>query len=240
MKKLIQGVALSLTILTAGISHADEAAIKSAITKTMPTAKIDSITETPVKGVYEVSIDGGMSYVSADGRYAFQGHLIDIDQKKDLTEAKLAEVRKKAIDGLGDKMIVFKAKIPKYTVSIFTDIDCGYCRKLHSEIDTYLAEGITIQYLFYPRAGKDSESYKKAVAVWCAKDRNSALTAAKKDQKIDMKTCDNPVDEHMKLADIFQVRGTPMIVTEKGNVYPGYLPAKELLEALKAEQTASK
>jgi thiol:disulfide interchange protein DsbC len=99
-----------------------------------------------------------------------------------------------------------------------------------------LAEGITIQYLFYPRAGKDSESYKKAVAVWCAKDRNAALTAAKKDQKLDMKTCDNPVDQHMKLAEAFQVKGTPMIVTEKGNVYPGYLPAKELLEALQAEQ----
>jgi thiol:disulfide interchange protein DsbC len=133
-------------------------------------------------------------------------------------------------------MIVFKPKIAKYTVTIFTDIDCGYCRKLHSEIDQYMAEGITIQYLFYPRAGKGSDSYNKAVAVWCAKDHNAALTAAKKDEKIEMKTCDNPVDKHMQLAEDFEVKGTPMVVTEKGNIYPGYLPAKQLVEALEAEK----
>ena len=240
MKKYILLTTLSLATLGTAASHADEAAIKAEISKTMPSTKIESIKESPVKGVYEVSVDNALIYMSSDAHYAFQGHLIDIANKKDLTEEKLADVRKNAISKLGDKKIVFKAKIPKYTVSIFTDIDCGYCRKLHSEIDSYLAEGITIQYLFYPRAGKDSESYKKAVAVWCAKDRNAALTAAKKDQKIDMQTCENPVDEHMKLAEVFQVRGTPMIVTEKGNVYPGYVPAKELLAALKAENTPSK
>ncbi len=133
-------------------------------------------------------------------------------------------------------MVVFKPKIKKYTVSIFTDIDCGYCRKLHSEIDQYLAEGITIQYLFFPRAGKGSESYDKAVSVWCADDRNAALTAAKKDQKIAPKTCANPVDEHMQLGEDFGVKGTPMIVTDKGNIYPGYLPAKQLVEALESEK----
>ncbi len=89
---------------------------------------------------------------------------------------------------------------------------------------------------FYPRAGKGSDSYNKAVAVWCAKDRNAALTAAKKDQKLDMKTCDNPVDEHMQLGEDFGVKGTPMIVTEQGNIYPGYLPAKELFEVLENEK----
>jgi thiol:disulfide interchange protein DsbC len=102
-------------------------------------------------------------------------------------------------------------------------------------LDSYLAEGIQVQYLFYPRAGKGSESYNKAVSVWCAKDRNAALTAAKKDQKIEAKTCENPIDEHMAIAADFDVKGTPMIVTDKGTIYPGYLPAKQLLEVLKDE-----
>ncbi|GAB6139766.1 bifunctional protein-disulfide isomerase/oxidoreductase DsbC [Methylosoma difficile] len=237
MKKFIQIAALSLMSIAATVSHANDDAIKASITKSMPAAKIGDITETPLKGIYEVSIGAETIYMSGDGRYAFQGHLIDLEGKKDLTEEKLSAARKKAIAGIGNNMIVFKPKIAKYTVTIFTDIDCGYCRKLHSELDTYLAEGITIQYLFYPRAGKDSESYHKAVAVWCAKDRNAALTAAKKDEKLDMKTCENPVDEHMKLAEMFQLRGTPMIVTEKGNTYPGYMPAKQLLEALQAEES---
>jgi thiol:disulfide interchange protein DsbC len=162
--------------------------------------------------------------------------LVDIAARTDLTEAKLGGARKQALEKLGqDKMIVFKAKINKYTVSIFTDIDCGYCRKLHSEIDQYLAEGITIQYLFFPRAGKGSDSYSKAVSVWCADDRKAALTAAKKGDTPPAKTCDNPVDQHMELAEEFEVKGTPMIVSAKGTIFPGYLPAKQLAEALADE-----
>jgi thiol:disulfide interchange protein DsbC len=176
-------------------------------------------------------------YVSDDAKYLIQGRLVDLATRTDLTEAKLSGSRKLALEKLGvDKMIVFKPKIGKYKVSVFTDIDCGYCRKLHSEIDQYLSQGITIQYLFFPRAGKGSDSYNKAVSVWCSDDRNAALTAAKKDQKLPAKTCVNPVDEHMQLATDFDVKGTPMIVTEKGNVFPGYLPAKQLVEALESEK----
>jgi thiol:disulfide interchange protein DsbC len=120
-------------------------------------------------------------------------------------------------------------------VSIFTDIDCGYCRKLHSEIDQYMAQGITIRYMFFPRAGKGSDSYKKAVSVWCAADKNKALTAAKKGENLDAKTCENPVDEHMALGEAFGMNGTPMIVTQKGNILPGYVPAPQLAKVLANE-----
>jgi thiol:disulfide interchange protein DsbC len=220
------------------LTYADESAIKKALAKAMPTVNVDSIKPSEVKGLYEVSMGANVFYVSDDGKYLLQGRLVDLATRTDLTEEKLSGTRKLALEKLGvNKMIVFKPKIAKYTVSIFTDIDCGYCRKLHSEIDQYLAEGITIQYLFFPRAGKGSDSYNKAVSVWCSDDRNAALTAAKKDQKIPAKTCENPVDEHMQLAADFDVKGTPMIVTEKGTVYPGYLPAKQLLEALESEKS---
>jgi thiol:disulfide interchange protein DsbC len=239
MKKTLKIAALSMMALAAPVANADEDAIKQAIAKSMPEVKIDSIHPSEAKGLYEVAVGSSVLYATEDGKYLLQGRLIDVASRTDLTERKLAVGRLAALDKIGkDNMIIFKAKIPKYTVSIFTDIDCGYCRKLHSEIDQYLAQGITIQYLFFPRAGKGSDSYNKAVSVWCAKDRNAALTAAKKDQTIEAKTCDNPVDEHMKLADAFEVKGTPMVVTEKGNIYPGYLPAKELVEALEAERKA--
>ena len=206
------------------------------MTKSMPAMKIDSVTPSEIKGLYEVIVGANIFYVSEDGKYLLQGRLVDVAARKDLTEEKLAGTRKKAIEKIGqENMIVFKPKIGKYTVTVFTDIDCGYCRKLHSEIDQYLAQGITIQYLFFPRAGKDSDSYTKAVSVWCAKDRNAAFTDAKKGNTPPAKTCDNPIDKHMQLAADFDVKGTPMIVTEKGNIYPGYLPAKQLLEALESE-----
>lgn len=236
MKKIITLAAVSLLSLTFSAVQADENTIKASIAKSMPTMKVDAIKPSEVKGLYEISVGSNVFYVSDDGKYLIEGHLIDIAAKKDLTEGKLSESHVKAIKNLGvDKMIVFKAKDSKYTVSIFTDIDCGYCRKLHSEIDSYLAEGITVQYIFFPRSGKDTESYKKAISVWCADDRKAALTAAKKGETIKEKTCANPIDEHMKLAGEFEVNGTPTIVSEKGVVYPGYLPAKQLVEMLKGE-----
>lgn len=239
MKKITQVTGLLLFALMLPFANADEAAIRKAIEKSMPTAKIESIKPSEIKGVYEVILGSSIYYVSDDGKYLLQGRLIDVENRTDLTEQKLGATRKAALEKMGvDNMIVFKPKLGKYKVSIFTDIDCGYCRKLHSEIDQYLAEGITIQYLFFPRAGKGSDSYDKAVSVWCAKDRNAALTAAKKDQKLEKNICANPVDKHMQLAAEFDVKGTPMIVTENGNIYPGYLPAKQLLEALQGEKAS--
>ncbi|MEY4768930.1 MAG: hypothetical protein RL637_1569 [Pseudomonadota bacterium] len=215
---------------------ADEESIKKALTTAMPSVKIESIKPSELKGLQEVVIDGNIFYISEDGKYLLQGHLIDIKAKKDLTEAKLAVAHKQDLDVMGENnMIIFKPKIKKYQVSVFTDIDCGYCRKLHSEIDQYLAEGITIRYLFFPRSGKGSESYNKAISVWCAEDKQAALTAAKLGKPIENKQCKNPVDAHMNLGEKFGARGTPMIVTEKGNILPGYVPAKQLAQTLAAE-----
>jgi thiol:disulfide interchange protein DsbC len=237
MKKIINLAVLSMFGLSVSIAHADENAIRDALTKSMPSIKIGSIKPSEVNDIYEVTVGGNIVYVSGDGKYLIQGHLVDVAARRDLTEEKLGNTRKQALEKIGvDKMIVFAPKNSKYTVSIFTDIDCGYCRKLHSEIDQYMAEGITIQYLFFPRAGKGSDSYQKAVSVWCADDRKAALTAAKKGGTPPAKTCDNPVDEHMQLAEEFEVKGTPMMVTEKGNIFPGYLPAKQLAEALADEK----
>jgi len=240
MKKVIKIASLSLFGLTLSVAHADENAIRQALAKSMPAAKVESVKPAQIKGLYEVVVGADIFYASEDGKYLIQGRLIDIESRTDLTEEKLSGARKQAIAKLGqDKMIVFKPKKSKYTVTVFTDIDCGYCRKLHSELDQYMAEGITIQYLFFPRAGKGSDSYDKAVSVWCSDDQKAALTAAKKGDTPPAKTCDNPVDEHMQLGESFDVKGTPMIVTEKGAIYPGYLPAKQLAEAL-ADEKAQK
>ena len=239
MNKSIKIAVLLLSGLAWSMATADENSVKKALATAMPSVKIDSIKPSEINGLFEVTMGANIYYVSDDGKYLLQGRLVDLATRTDLTESKMSGTRKLALEKLvQDKMIVFKPKIAKYKVTVFTDIDCGYCRKLHSEIDQYLAQGITIQYLFYPRAGKGSDSYNKAISVWCSSDRNAALTAAKKDQTLPAKTCENPVDEHMKLAEEFDVKGTPMIVTEKGNVFPGYLPAKQLVEALESEKSA--
>ncbi len=236
IKQIIRlGVLSGITLIASDV-YSDENAVRKALNLSMPSLSVDAVKPSEINGLYEVTVGSNIFYVSDDGKYLMQGHLIDIAQRKDLTEIKLADSRREAIDKLGDdQTIIFKPETSRYKVSVFTDIDCGYCRKLHSEMDQYLAEGITIQYLFYPRAGKGSDSYNKAVSVWCAEDRNTALTLAKQGKTPEPKTCDNPVDTHMKLGADFDARGTPMIVTEKGNIFPGYVPAKQLAKALASE-----
>jgi thiol:disulfide interchange protein DsbC len=236
MKKITRILALTACAIVSSSASADEASIKKALSNFMPQGQVDSVKPSEIKGIYEVTIGANIFYASEDGKYLLQGQLFDVEAKKNLTETKMADVRKSGLDKIGvQNMIVFKPETSKHQVSVFTDIDCGYCRKLHSEMDQYLAQGITVRYLFYPRAGKGSDSYKKAVSVWCAADKNKALTAAKKGENLDSKTCDNPVDRHMQLGEEFGMNGTPMIITEKGNVLPGYVPAQQLAKILASE-----
>ena len=203
---------------------------------------------TVVPGLDEFVSGAKLYYVSGDGEYFIEGSLIDVKANKDLTEARLGEGRIAELDKVGlNNMIVFKPGLPKkakHVAYVFTDIDCGYCRKLHSEMEQYMAAGIEIRYLFFPRAGLGSDSYNKAVAVWCAKDakdkdkntaRQEALTKAKKGESIDMKQCDNPVKAHMELGEELGASGTPMIITEKGTIIPGYVDATRLSQHMDKE-----
>lgn len=231
------GVAfLGMAALFFGPAYADNKAIEQALKDALPGVKPDSITPSAMSGLYEVVVGPKLFYVSEDGRYLFQGSMIDIKAREDLTEGKLADARVSSLKKVGsDNMIVFKPKSSKHLLYVFTDIDCGYCRKLHSEIDQYLTEGIEIRYLFFPRAGEGSDSYKKAVSVWCADDRNAALTKAKRGETIENRQCDNPVDRHLTLGTQMDAAGTPMLVTEKGNILPGYVPASQLAKILAQE-----
>lgn len=232
MKYLILGAISALSLFT-GVVSADSKTVEAALKQELPSIKPDSITESPVKGLYEVVVGARLFYVSEDGKFLIHGSIMDLKTREDLSDRRLGAIRLKALEKVGlDNMIVFKPKIQKHFIYVFTDIDCGYCRKLHSQVEDYLREGIEVRYLFFPRAGKDSDSYHKAVTVWCAKDRNAALTRAKNGESFSQKTCKNPVDEHMALAQAMGANGTPMIVTDKGVIIPGYVPAKELVKEL--------
>ncbi|WP_022947203.1 DsbC family protein [Methylohalobius crimeensis] len=218
------------------VQAAEPDQLRQALEQHLPGATIDSIQKSEIPGLYEVAVGPHLYYVSEDGRYLLNGHLIDLSNRTDLTEAKLSKARLASLDEIGEEsMIIFAPDEPKHTVSVFTDIDCGYCRKFHSQIDAYLEKGIKVRYLFYPRAGKGSNSYHKAIAVWCSKDRNASLTAAKQGETPEMKSCDHPVDQHMALAEEFGVRGTPMIVTDSGEVLPGFVPPDALAQHLGAQ-----
>jgi thiol:disulfide interchange protein DsbC len=236
IKLFVTGV---LALLLAGIACADRAVDEAAIRKALGQMNPDAIEATPVRGIYEVSIGPHIVYMSADGRYMFQGELIDVLNRSSLTEPRRRLAVKTTVDAVNEKdMIIFEPQKTKHTITVFTDIDCGYCRKLHNEMPDFLDAGIRVRYMFYPRAGVGSDSYKKAVAVWCADDRRAALTAAKNNKPIEMKSCENPIAEHMELVDKLGARGTPFIVLENGQTQPGYVPARQMARLLDQQPLA--
>ncbi len=232
-------LSLLIVLILFGNVNADEAAIRARVSELFKTIPVKSVEKTPIPGLYEVMVGPRIFYSSEDGRYFMQGSMIDLETRQDLTEVKVAAARLKSIHEMGyDQMIRFGPDMSKHEVFVFTDIDCGYCRKLHDQINDYIKSGIAINYLFYPRAGIDSESYDKAVSVWCADNQQTALTDSKKGKSLDKKSCDNPVERHYKLGQLLEARGTPLIVTQTGEKIPGYVPPEKLLTILEDSSTA--
>lgn len=234
-KSVLAGVLAALLLgVFASAKAADEAAkINKALEALLPGKKPDSVTASAIPGVYEVSYGATVLYMTQDGRYLIRGDVIDVAQEENLTELRRSQARLKVMSGISENsMIVFAPKQVKHTITVFTDIDCGYCRKMHGEMAQLNKYGIKVRYLAYPRTGIDSPSYAKAVSVWCAKDRNAALTHAKADEDVPQKTCANPVQQHMQAAKQVGVSGTPTLALEDGSLVPGYVPAERLIEML--------
>ncbi len=236
MSRFLIAAALGIVSVSASASEDKvEAAIKSLV----PNAQIESIADSQIKGFYEVVMQGQVVYISKDGKYLIQGSLFDIANKTDLTESTRANLRRTELAKVGrQQRIVFPAKNEKYAVTVFTDIDCGYCRKLHNEIADYNDLGITVEYLFFPRAGLGSESFDKAVSVWCADDKLKAMTDAKSGKSMDSKKCDNPIASDYSLGQRIGVTGTPAVYSADGTLVGGYLPPAQMKQRL--EQLAAK
>lgn len=222
-------------VQTAMAADAPQAADSPAQVATrIPGAKPEELRATPIKGIYEYTRGTEIAYVTADGKYAISGDLYELASDNDLTEAHRRDLRAKLIAAVPEsQMLIFSPKDPKYTVTVFTDVDCAYCRKLHSQIAEYNRLGVRVRYLLYPRTGPNTSSWTKAEQVWCSPDRNDALTRAKLGQELKVKPCaDNPVARSYALGRDFALQGTPAIVMADGDMFPGYVPPEVLVKHL--------
>lgn len=194
----------------------------------------EHVTPSPIEGWYTVQKGSIVAYISADGRYLLQGDLIDLDQQVNLSEQSRTTARRQLVATLSDdEAILFSPAEPRHSVTIFTDVDCTYCRKLHNQIDEYMDLGIAVRYVLYPRNGPASRAWSKSEDVWCAADRNRALTAAKLDRQFETSKCDaSMIGKHYGLGQGVGLNGTPAIVLEDGTLIGGYLPPAALSDRL--------
>lgn len=199
-----------------------------------------TISETPMPGLYQVRIGSEIIYMSEDGRYLLQGRVIDLETQRDLTEAAISGLRKERLQALDPaEFVTFGTDDAEFEVLVFTDPDCGFCRRMHEKVDEYNALGIRIHYLAFPRAGQGSRTYTNMVSVWCADNRQDAMDIAKLGQTPPAATCDNPVMEQYRLGQALGVTGTPSLMTFDGDIIPGYVPPEQLRERLERYAAAN-
>ena len=249
MKKLAMRTSIALVaavLLAMQPALADNAADQLAEVRTKVSTMFDEINPehiqpSPIDGWYTVRKGAIVAYVSADGRYLLQGDLIDLELQVNLSEAERNKARVELVAAIPDEdTITFSPEEVKYSITVFTDIDCTYCRKLHNQIDEYMAQGIEVKYLLYPRNGPTSPSWVKAQQVWCADDRNDALTQAKADGKFETHSCDSSmVGKHYGMGRDIGLTGTPAIVLSDGTLVSGYLPPEPLAERLELLEAMS-
>lgn len=232
-KALLAGGGLLAVALVASAADEGEAKAREALTRFLPGVEADAVRPSGIPGIFEASFGTRVLYVTADGKYALFGDIVATADRRNLTEDRRGELINKLMAGLPEsEMIVIAPAQTKRTVTVFTDVDCPYCAKFHRDVPALNEAGVKVRYLLFPRTGVGSESYHKAVSVWCASDRVKTVGIAKAGGKIEPKKCDNPVEKHMDLGAEVGIQGTPAIVLDNGRMLPGYVPVQNLLAQL--------
>jgi thiol:disulfide interchange protein DsbC len=208
--------------------------VRKDVVAKMPGITPEAVTPSAAPGIYQVQKGTDYGYVTGDGRFLIYGDMVDLQTGEEITERQRGDARMAVIKQFGpDQVIEFAPKNPKYFVTVFTDIDCGYCRKLHSEIKQYNDAGIGVRYLFFPRSGPDTPSFQEAKAVWCSADRREALTQAKRGTPIKASTnCPNPVQQHFEAGAEIGINATPTLILPDGEMVRGYVRAQALAARL--------
>lgn len=236
----VTGASVLFSQALAGEVSEDLQQVREKVAEMFDSIEPEHVNVSPVDGWYTIQKGSIVAYITKDGRYLLQGDLIDLDNDINLTEASRSESRRDLMASVtSDRAITFSPTETKYSVSVFTDVECTYCRRLHSQIDEYLAHGIEVRYLLYPRNGPASRSWNTSEEVWCARDRQNALTMAKLDRKFETSNCDaSIIQDNYLMGKAIGLSGTPAIVLDNGTLIGGYLPPDALLQRLEQETAA--
>lgn len=230
-------VLLTLSCLAPATLFADDATIETLrerLKVLVPDSEPSGLGKTDVGDLYEVRYGAQVFYMSADGRYALQGELVELDTLRNLTSASRASGRLEILKQIDESgMVSFMPEGPvNHTITVFTDVDCPYCRRLHEEVTELNERGIAVRYLMYPRAGEGSETFVKMVGIWCSDDPQKAMTEVKDGQTVEPGDCETPVQQHMSAGQMMGVNGTPSILLESGDMIAGYRSAADIADMI--------
>jgi thiol:disulfide interchange protein DsbC len=232
---------MAMQAMAAALSTDESRTLRQTVQAHDPAARVALPASSPVAGMYLTSIDGVSGYVSADGRYFIVGDMLDLASHSNVTEAFRQTTRRSLLEKIApSEAILFAPAKPKYTVTVFTDVDCPYCRKLHSELAQLQARGIAVRYMAFPRSGPNTKAWRTMAAVWCSNDRRDALTRATAGEAVTAggSCSDAVIAKHYALGQQLGIPGTPMVVLSDGTSLGGYMPPDKMLAALEEHAAA--
>ena len=198
-----------------------------------PNVKIDYI-GVMKNGFFEIVVQDQIFYLTPDLSNLLAGNIIDMNTGENITKTRINSFRTSIISQIDpSNSIIYKPEKSEHILTVFTDTSCPYCKKLHGEIDELLSNNVEIRYLLFSRNGQDDAAYEEMKYIWCSDDRKLSIEKAFNNQILVEKECDNPLNLNQKFAFDLRVNGTPMIFTERGDIIPGYVPSRQILELLK-------
>ncbi|MEE9141125.1 MAG: DsbC family protein [Gammaproteobacteria bacterium] len=229
--RLVSIVAVATALLYASVAIAKT---KEELAAEFPNIAVEQLDDSPIPGLYRLRVGPDIAYIDSEGRYFLRGDIVNLESGVNVTEKHRAKARLLALEMIDpNDMIVYDAEKPEHWITVFTDVDCAFCRMFHQEIDEYTKRGIEVRYLVYPRTQPGSPSWIKAEQVMCSDDRHDALTTAKLGKGIDAEVCEvTAVRENVMMGQAMQLRATPAIVTDQGRVMYGYVSPDDLLTEL--------
>lgn len=210
--------------------------LRALIETSLPGIQLTSVADTPIDGLYEAIVNGSIYYIDSSARFLLEGNLIELETRNNLTEARLGTLHMGLLTDLTDEQrLTFEPENPTgRSITVFTDISCGFCRRLHAEIDVLLDAGVAVHYLLFPRSGLGTAGHQALESVWCNDSPTDAMTTAKAGGRVPTANCTNPIEEHVALAQQVGLRGTPLIYTDSGERIPGYREARELVSMIES------
>lgn len=234
-KQLLKGLLLVFFVSSAAATPKQD--MQTRLQKIDPRIEVVALQDAPINNFYQVQLSSGdILYVNKQSNHILAGNLLEITDNGlvDLTEIARSEVRTKAIQAVAvADQVVFAAKgKTKAVIQIFTDSTCPYCSRLHEQVPELNKQGVEVRYLAFPRQGPQGKGFNDLVNIWCANNRQQAMTAAKEGKALPNKQCDNPIAEQYLLGQKLGVQGTPAIFLPDGRVIPGFVPAERLISEL--------
>lgn len=241
MTALLRALCATLTAFTLQCAaFADEATVIKTFRERFPGMQVESVSKTPIAGLYEVYGDGRIFYADDEVNHVIQGILVDAKTRRNLTDERLTVLTVIPFDQLPlDLAIKIVKGDGKRSVAVFEDPDCPFCQQLEQQL--VKVDNVTVYVFLYPIEQLHPGASDKSRKVWCAPDPAQAWLDAVLRKSVPAAApaaCADPLAKIAQFVRTHRITGTPTLVFADGRRATGAISADQIDQILNATTVA--